>query len=152
MGSINLALPEGNITLGLMQELVPNQGDAWQFMLDEIDGVVLANQPLPIMKGNNEGFSKGTWNIKDTIVDKKWTQYSMNSFVIRNYAYKLHKVILSTAKKFTDPAAIRKEIVNILLHAAGHTEYKNKEQIPQNTLKVLLYHFIKVENDKYIKW
>lgn len=38
-GSINLALSEGNITLGLMQELVPNQGDAWQFMLEEIDGV-----------------------------------------------------------------------------------------------------------------
>jgi len=38
-GSINLALSEGNITLGLMQELVPNQGDAWKFMLEEIDGV-----------------------------------------------------------------------------------------------------------------
>ena len=38
-GSINLKLSEGNITLGLMQELVPNQGDAWQFMLDAIDGV-----------------------------------------------------------------------------------------------------------------
>ena len=38
-GSINLKLPEGNITLGLMQELVPNQGDAWQYMLDAIDGV-----------------------------------------------------------------------------------------------------------------
>jgi trehalose synthase-fused probable maltokinase len=38
-GSINLTLSEGNITLGLMQELVPNQGDAWQFMLEEIDGV-----------------------------------------------------------------------------------------------------------------
>jgi trehalose synthase-fused probable maltokinase len=41
-GSINLALPEGNITLGLMQELVPNQGDAWKFMLEEID-VVFSN-------------------------------------------------------------------------------------------------------------
>jgi maltose alpha-D-glucosyltransferase/alpha-amylase len=40
-GSINLALPEGNITLGLMQELVPNQGDAWKFMLEEIDGVFM---------------------------------------------------------------------------------------------------------------
>ena len=38
-GSINLALPEGNITLGLMQELVPNQGDAWKFMLEQMDGV-----------------------------------------------------------------------------------------------------------------
>lgn len=38
-GSINLALPEGNITLGLMQELVPNQGDAWQFTLEQIDSV-----------------------------------------------------------------------------------------------------------------
>ena len=41
-GSINLALPEGNITLGLMQELVSNQGDAWKFMLEEID-VVFSN-------------------------------------------------------------------------------------------------------------
>lgn len=38
-GSINLALAEGNITLGLMQELVTNQGDAWKFMLEQIDGV-----------------------------------------------------------------------------------------------------------------
>ena len=38
-GSINLALPEGNITIGLMQELVPNQGDAWKFMLEQMDGV-----------------------------------------------------------------------------------------------------------------
>lgn len=39
MGSINLMLSEGNITLGLMQELVPNQGDAWKFMLEQIDTV-----------------------------------------------------------------------------------------------------------------
>lgn len=38
-GSINLNLSEGNITLGLMQELVPNQGDAWKFMLEQIDSV-----------------------------------------------------------------------------------------------------------------
>lgn len=38
-GSINLTLPEGNITLGLMQELVANQGDAWKFMLEQVDGV-----------------------------------------------------------------------------------------------------------------
>lgn len=37
MGSISVVLADGNITLGLMQELVPNQGDAWQFMLDEVD-------------------------------------------------------------------------------------------------------------------
>lgn len=39
MGSMSSNLAEGNITLGLMQELVPNQGDAWKFMLEEIDGV-----------------------------------------------------------------------------------------------------------------
>lgn len=39
MGSISVALAEGNITLALMQELVPNQGDAWQFMLDEVDKI-----------------------------------------------------------------------------------------------------------------
>ena len=38
-GSISLTLPEGNITLGLMQELVVNQGDAWKFMLEQVDGV-----------------------------------------------------------------------------------------------------------------
>ena len=38
-GSINLNLSEGNITIGLMQELVPNQGDAWKFMLDQTDGI-----------------------------------------------------------------------------------------------------------------
>ncbi len=39
MGSISMHLSEGNITLGLMQELIPNQGDAWTFMLEEIDMV-----------------------------------------------------------------------------------------------------------------
>ena len=39
IGSINLHLTEGNITIGLMQELVTNQGDAWQFMLEELHGV-----------------------------------------------------------------------------------------------------------------
>jgi trehalose synthase-fused probable maltokinase len=48
-GSINLNLTEGNITLGLMQELVPNQGDAWQFMLDEID-LVFKNLSLKKIK------------------------------------------------------------------------------------------------------
>lgn len=38
-GSINLSLSEGNITLGLMQELVLNQGDAWKYMLEAMDGV-----------------------------------------------------------------------------------------------------------------
>jgi maltose alpha-D-glucosyltransferase/alpha-amylase len=39
MGSLSVTLSEGNITLGLMQELVPNQGDAWQFMLGEVDTI-----------------------------------------------------------------------------------------------------------------
>ncbi|TRX22657.1 trehalose synthase [Flavobacterium franklandianum] len=39
MGSISVVLTDGNITLGLMQELVPNQGDAWQFMLGEVDNI-----------------------------------------------------------------------------------------------------------------
>jgi maltose alpha-D-glucosyltransferase/alpha-amylase len=39
MGSISVALSEGSITLGLMQELVSNQGDAWQFMLGEVDKI-----------------------------------------------------------------------------------------------------------------
>jgi trehalose synthase-fused probable maltokinase len=39
MGSISVTMTEGNITLGLMQELVPNQGDAWQFMLGEVDTI-----------------------------------------------------------------------------------------------------------------
>lgn len=38
-GSINLYSSEGDITLGLMQELVPNQGDAWKFMLEQLDSV-----------------------------------------------------------------------------------------------------------------
>ncbi len=38
-GSINVNLGEEDITLALMQELVPNQGDAWQFMLDECDRI-----------------------------------------------------------------------------------------------------------------
>lgn len=39
MGSISVALSEGSITLGLMQELVSNQGDAWQFMIGEMDKI-----------------------------------------------------------------------------------------------------------------
>lgn len=37
--SFSLALPEGKITLGLMQELVHNQGDAWKYMLEQINTV-----------------------------------------------------------------------------------------------------------------
>ncbi len=38
-GSININLGDEDITLALMQELVPNQGDAWQFMLEECDRI-----------------------------------------------------------------------------------------------------------------
>lgn len=38
-GSISIISSEGNITLGLMQELVPNQGDAWKYMLEEVDRI-----------------------------------------------------------------------------------------------------------------
>ncbi len=38
-GSISVNFSEGDITLGLMQELVPNQGDAWRYMLEEVDRI-----------------------------------------------------------------------------------------------------------------
>jgi maltose alpha-D-glucosyltransferase / alpha-amylase len=38
-GSISIVFSEGNITLGLMQELVSNQGDAWKYMLEEADRI-----------------------------------------------------------------------------------------------------------------
>jgi maltose alpha-D-glucosyltransferase/alpha-amylase len=38
-GSISIVSSEGNITLGLMQEMVPNQGDAWKYMLEEVDRI-----------------------------------------------------------------------------------------------------------------
>jgi trehalose synthase-fused probable maltokinase len=38
-GSISVNFSEGDITLGLMQELVPNQGDAWKYMLDEVNRI-----------------------------------------------------------------------------------------------------------------
>ncbi|NER14070.1 trehalose synthase [Leptobacterium flavescens] len=39
-GSVNLHLgKDDDITLALMQELVPNQGDAWEYMLKELDKV-----------------------------------------------------------------------------------------------------------------
>ncbi len=38
-GSVNINLGEEDITLALMQDLVPNQGDAWQMMLDECDRI-----------------------------------------------------------------------------------------------------------------
>lgn len=38
-GSISIVSADGNITLGLMQELVPNQGDAWKYMLEEVDRI-----------------------------------------------------------------------------------------------------------------
>jgi trehalose synthase-fused probable maltokinase len=52
MGSISVVLSDGNITLGLMQELVPNQGDAWQFMLGEVDKIFdnLKNKKINICK------------------------------------------------------------------------------------------------------
>lgn len=42
VGSINLHHEKGDtITLGLMQKLVPNEGDAWNWMLKELDAVFL---------------------------------------------------------------------------------------------------------------
>lgn len=43
-GSINLNVGEENdtITLGLMQDFIPNQGDAWKFFLNEIDEIFTA--------------------------------------------------------------------------------------------------------------
>jgi maltose alpha-D-glucosyltransferase/alpha-amylase len=38
-GSISIVFTEGNITLGLMQEMVPNQGDAWKYMLEQVDRI-----------------------------------------------------------------------------------------------------------------
>ncbi|WP_300434021.1 trehalose synthase [Christiangramia sp.] len=39
-GSINLALDNGDtITLGLMQDLIENEGDAWKYMLEELKSV-----------------------------------------------------------------------------------------------------------------
>ncbi|MEJ1221361.1 maltokinase N-terminal cap-like domain-containing protein [Sediminicola sp. 1XM1-17] len=35
-GSINVVEDDFNITVALMQELVPNQGDAWEYMLKEV--------------------------------------------------------------------------------------------------------------------
>ena len=40
MGSINLVDSENtNITIGLMQEMIPNEGDAWDYMLRELHKV-----------------------------------------------------------------------------------------------------------------
>ena len=43
-GSINLNVGEENdtITLGLMQDFIPNQGDAWKYFLNEIDEIFSA--------------------------------------------------------------------------------------------------------------
>lgn len=40
-GSINFNSNEGLITIGLMQELIPNDGDAWNFILQTVDNVFL---------------------------------------------------------------------------------------------------------------
>ena len=42
VGSINLALDNGDtITLGLMQDLLENEGDAWKYMLQELKSVYI---------------------------------------------------------------------------------------------------------------
>lgn len=38
-GSINVVEDDFNITVALMQELVPNQGDAWEYMLKEVQKI-----------------------------------------------------------------------------------------------------------------
>ncbi len=51
LGSITLRFSENNvITLGLLQELVPNQGDAWEYFTDNLKGVFteLSNQQLDL--------------------------------------------------------------------------------------------------------
>lgn len=42
LGSINLVDSENvNVTIGLMQEMIPNEGDAWEYMLKELHKVFL---------------------------------------------------------------------------------------------------------------
>ena len=88
-GSINLHLSEGNITLGLMQELVPNQGDAWKFMLEQIDGVFdnLKRKKIKIDKlPNIEMFQRIKINrIPPEIID--WVGLSL-FLRIQNLAYR----------------------------------------------------------------
>lgn len=88
-GSINLQLAEGNITLGLMQELVPNQGDAWKFMLEQIDGVFdnLKRKKIKIDKlPNIEMFQRIKINrIPPEIID--WVGLSL-FLRVQNLAYR----------------------------------------------------------------
>ncbi|MBT8269304.1 MAG: trehalose synthase, partial [Bacteroidia bacterium] len=53
LGSINIIDSDGmNITIALMQELVPNEGDAWEFMLNKLHEVFLK------LKGKNLDISQ----------------------------------------------------------------------------------------------
>jgi len=53
LGSINIVDSENtNITIGLMQELVPNKGDAWEYFLKEIHKIYLSidNKQIELKK------------------------------------------------------------------------------------------------------
>jgi maltose alpha-D-glucosyltransferase/alpha-amylase len=53
LGSISfIDKDDDNITIALLQELVPNQGDAWEFMLKEVDKVFnnLANKHIQVSR------------------------------------------------------------------------------------------------------
>ena len=53
LGSINIVDSENtNITIGLMQELVPNKGDAWEYILKEIHKIYLSidNKQIELKK------------------------------------------------------------------------------------------------------
>ncbi len=53
LGSVSfIDKDDDNITIALLQELVPNQGDAWEFMLKEVDKVFsnLANKHIQVSR------------------------------------------------------------------------------------------------------
>lgn len=74
-GSINLKGTEGMITLGLMQELVENEGDAWNFTLDRMDVIFqnLTKKKIDIKKLPDTPIFKRLKmdDIPDSIID--WT-------------------------------------------------------------------------------
>ena len=106
LGSINIIdSDQRNITIGLMQEMVPNQGDAWEYMLGELHKVFLNLEYKKINihnLPNTELFSRiNVHNVPAQIID--WV--GLNIFLkIQTLAKRTAEMHIALGSEFEETA------------------------------------------------
>ncbi len=106
LGSIQIIDSEGtDITIGLMQELVPNEGDAWEYMLKELHKVFsnleLKNIKIDQLPKTNDFENLGIRDVPPQIID--WV--GLNLFLkVQTLAKRTAEMHIALGSEFEDTA------------------------------------------------